>query len=45
MSHWHKLLLVLLLDVGLAGNAYAREGGHSDHHGILIEVLKQSTTS
>jgi len=33
MSHWHKLLLVLFLAVGLAGNAIARERGHSGHHG------------
>ena len=33
MSHWHKLLLVLFLAVGLAGNAFAREGGHSGHYG------------
>jgi hypothetical protein len=33
MSHWHKLLLVLFLAVGLAGNAFARAGAHSGHHG------------
>ena len=33
MSYWHKLLLVLFLAVGLAGNAFAREGGHSGRHG------------
>ena len=33
MSRWHKLLLVLLLAVGLAGNAFAHWGGHSDRHG------------
>ena len=33
MSHWHKLLLVLFLAVGLASNAFAREVGHSGRHG------------
>ena len=35
MSHWHKLLLVLFLAVGLAGNAFAREGGHSSQQGKI----------
>lgn len=35
MSYWHKLLLVLFLAAGLAGNAVAREAGHSGHHGKI----------
>ena len=33
MSCWHKLLFVLFLAVGLAGNAFARGAGHSGQHG------------
>ncbi len=33
MSHWHKLLVVLFLAVGLAGGAFPRGGGLSGHHG------------
>lgn len=35
MSRWHKLLLVLLLALGLAGDAFARGGEHSGHHGKI----------